>query len=79
MEQTLKALKLEHAREKDKSIQKDLSYAIHFLMKAVAKQKINLKKEQKKLQKEAREMQATQAEILREITMKRKTLKGNRL
>jgi hypothetical protein len=74
MEETLKALKLELLRAKDPKIQKDLRYAIHFLMKAIAQHKVNLKKEQKNLQKEAREVEAAKAELLREIRVRRKTL-----
>lgn len=71
MEKALKELKLELFRAKDPKIQKDLRFAIHFLQKAIAQQKSSLKKEQRKLQEEAREREAAMRDALREIQRKR--------
>jgi hypothetical protein len=71
MEKALKELKLELFRAKDPKIQKDLRYAIHFLQKAITQQKSTMKKEQRKLQEEARERDALMKEQLREIQRKR--------
>ena len=70
MDRTLKELKLELLRAKDAKIRTNLRYAIHFLQKAIA-EKAGLKKEQKKLQEEARERDAMMRDALREIQRKR--------
>ena len=71
MEKMLKELKLELFRAKDAKVQINLRNAIYFLQKAIVEQKAGMKKEQKKLQEEARERDAAMRDALREIQRRR--------